>query len=482
MSSAAESMSLRELAASIRRRDISAREALESHLTRIEQINPVVNAIVTLDAETAEQRALAADEYSVSGAALPSLHGVPMTHKDNHLTAGMRTTFGSPVMADNVPTEDSGIIARLKRSGVNSTGKSNVPEFAAGSHTFNPLFGTTTNPYDPTRSAGGSSGGAAAAIAAGVQPAGDGSDMGGSLRTPGSFCNLVGYRPSLGRVPLTPARNPWAWIARQGVLAHDVEDVRFLMRAIAGPDASSPHSLPIDDAYASAEPGTLRGLRVVWTTDFGLGVPVEREVVEVLSRQLHVFEDLGAVVEVGCPDLSDADEVFQTTRAFDFATNYGHLLAEHRHRMKDAVQWNVDKGMALTTRDMISANAARSRLGVAVRRFFSTYDVLIAPAVQVLPFPADEEYPTEIDGTPMGNYLDWMRAACLISATGLPSLSVPGGFSSSGLPVGLQMVTADGADRLLLRVAHAFEASTGFHRRKPELAVTSAAGPAAVVP
>ena len=470
MSSEIQSMSLRELAGSIRRRDVSAREALASHLTRIDEVNSVINAIITLDAETAERRALDADNEAASGAVLPPLHGVPMTHKDNHLTAGMRTTFGSPVLADNVPTEDSGIIARLKRAGVNTTGKSNVPEFAAGSHTFNPLFGTTTNPYDPTRSAGGSSGGAAAAISAGVQAAGDGSDMGGSLRTPGSFCNLVGYRPSLGRIPMLPARNPWAWIARQGVLAHDVEDVRYLMRAIAGPDASSPHSLPIDGSYVSEAPGDLRGLRIAWTADFGLGVPVEREVIEVLSRQLHVFEELGAAVEVGCPDLSDADEVFQTTRAFDFATNYGHLLADHRHQMKSAVQWNVDKGMALTTRDIVSANTARSRLCAAIRSFFSTYDVLIAPAVQVLPFPAAEEYPAEIEGTPMGNYLDWMRAACLISATGLPSLSIPGGFSSSGLPVGLQMVTADQADQLLLRVAHAFEESTGFYRRRPELA------------
>lgn len=474
MSSDIQSMSLRELAANIRRRDLSAREALASHLARIDDINPVVNAIVTLDAETAEQRALEADNESASGAALTPLHGVPMTHKDNHLTEGMRTTFGSPVLADNIPTEDSGIIARLKRAGVNTTGKSNVPEFAAGSHTFNPLFGTTTNPYDPTRSAGGSSGGAAAAIAAGVQPAGDGSDMGGSLRTPGSFNNLVGYRPSLGRVPMLPAKNPWAWISRQGVLAHDVEDVRLLMRAIAGPDVSSPHSLPIDDSYASEEPGSLRGLRIAWTPDFGLDVPVEREVIDVLGRQLHVFEDLGARVEVGCPDLSDADEVFQTTRAFDFATSYGHLMDEHRHRMKDAVQWNVDKGMALTTADMVSANAARSRLASAVRRFFATYDVLIAPAVQVLPFPAEQEYPTVVDGTPMGNYLEWMRAASLISATGLPTLSVPGGFSASGLPVGLQIVTADQADRLLLRVAHAFESVTDFQARRPELPAVAA--------
>lgn len=354
-----QSLSLRALAEHIRDREISAREALESHLARIDEVNPVVNAIVTFDIDGATERASAADRATVSGEALPVLHGVPMTHKDNHLTAGLRTTFGSPILADNIPTEDSGIIDRLKRAGVNTTGKSNVPEFAAGSHTFNPLFGTTTNPYDPTRSAGGSSGGAAAAIAAGIQPAGDGSDMGGSLRTPGSFCNLVGYRPSLGRIPMLPAKNPWAWIARQGVLAHDIEDVRFLMRALAGPDSSSPRGLPLDDSYRSEEAGSLRGLKVAWTTDFGLGVPVDREVIDVLSRQLHVFEQLGASVDVDCPDLSDADEVFQTTRAFDFATAYGHLLDEHRHRMKSAVQWNVDKGMALTTRDMISQHRSQ---------------------------------------------------------------------------------------------------------------------------
>jgi amidase len=245
------------------------------------------------------------------------------------------------------------------------------------------------------------------------------------------------------------------------------------MRSLAGPHAASPSSLPLDDTYESLEPGDLRGLTIAWSPDFGLGVPVEREVVDVLSGGLHVFESLGARVEVDCPDFSDADEVFQTTRAFDFATNYGHLLGEHRHRMKDAVQWNVDKGMALTTPDFVSANAARSRLDAAVRSFFSRYDAFLAPAVQVLPFPATEEFPSKVDGVCLDNYLDWMRAACLVSATGLPALSVPGGFSSSGLPVGLQIVTADRADRLLLRIAHAFEASTGLHRRMPNLVTAS---------
>ena len=469
MSSDIQQLSLRDLAKAIRNRKISAREALDSHLQRIDEVNPVINSIVTVDAERAHQRALEADEKLASGAPVGLLHGVPMTHKDNHKTAGLRTTFGSPIFADNVPDADGLIIRRLKNAGVNTTGKSNLPELAAGSHTFNPVFGTTTNPYAPTRSAGGSSGGAAAAIAAGIQAAGEGSDMGGSLRTPASFCNLVGYRPSLGRIPMLPTKNPWAWITRQGVLAHDVEDARFLMRALAGPDAESPTSLALDSSYDEASNGGLQGLRIGWTADFGLGVPVEREVIEVLLPQLSVFVELGAHVEPASPDLSAADEVFQTTRAFDFATNYGHLLAEHRHRMGDAVRWNIEKGMALTAHDLISANSARARLQTAVRSFFSRYDVLLCPSVQVTPFDAELQFPQDIEDVSTASYLDWMRAATLISATGLPALSVPGGFTHSGLPVGLQIITADKADQLLLRVAHSFEQRTLFHRRTPQL-------------
>lgn len=475
MTAEIQAMSLRKLAGSIRRREISAREALDAHLRRIEEVNPVINAVVTLDPEGAWERATEADKMLAAGVEVGPLHGVPMTHKDNHNTAGMRTTFGSPIFADNTPEYDGLIIGRLKKAGVNTTGKSNVPELAAGSHTFNPVFGTTTNPYDPTCSAGGSSGGAAAAIAAGIQPAGDGSDMGGSLRTPGSFCNLIGYRPSLGRIPMLPTKNPWAWISRQGFLARDVEDIRYLMKATAGPAPLSPSALPLDRSYTGAPLETLHGLRIGWTTDFGLGVPVQQEVLDVLIPQLRVFEELGAQVQEACPDLSDADEVFQTTRAFDFATQYGHLMAEHRSQMKTAVQWNIDKGLALTAPDMISANGARARLHEAVHSFFSRYDVLLSPAVQVLPFDAALEYPTQIEGTPMENYLDWMRAATLISATGLPALSVPGGFSRSGLPVGLQIVTADGADRMLLQVAQSFETATEFHRERPSI-VLSAAG------
>lgn len=467
-------MTLVELTAAIAGGQLSPSEALQAHLARIDEVNPQVNAVVTLDPERARRQARAADDAVVrarrDGSALPPLTGVPMTHKDTLATAGMRTTLGSPLFADHVPDRSALLIERLQRAGVITTGKNNVPEFAAGSHTFNPVFGTTYNPYDLSRSAAGSSGGAAAAIAVGIQPAGDGSDTGGSLRTPGSFNNLVGYRPSHGRIPMAPTKNPWAWQARHGFLARTVADIRLLMAAVAGPSPEVPESLPADGAYAPETARDIAGLRIAWTPDFGLGLPVERAVLETLLPQLRVFGELGCPVEEAAPDLRHAEEVFQTTRAFDFALLYGDLVSRHRDSIKDAVVWNVDKGLALTAQDLISAQRARAALLTSVREFFTRYDVLLAPASQVVPFDAGIEFPVSIEGEPMPTYLDWMRAASTITATGLPSLSVPGGFTPDGLPVGLQIVTADRADRLLLRVAEAFEQATGFHARRPALA------------
>jgi amidase len=461
-------LSARALAEGIRARRFSAREALEAHLARIAEVNPRINAVVTLDEEGARARAAAADEATVRGAALGPLHGVPMTHKDTHDTAGMRTTFGSPIYRDRVPDADAQIVARLKRAGVNSTGKTNVPEFAAGSHTFNPVFGTTTNPYDTTRSAGGSSGGVAAAIAARIQPAGDGSDMGGSLRTPGAFCNVVGFRPSAGRVPDAGAADPYAWLSRQGVMAREVSDIAYLMESVAGPDPLVPTSLPEPGAlFAVPLRRELTGVRIGWTPDFGLGVPVDREIVDVLKRGLRVFEELGATVEHACPDLRAADEVFATTRAFDFALNYGDLLEDHRGEMKKALVWNIEKGLALTVDELVGAQRARGRLHRATTAFFGEFDLLVAPVTQVLPFDAGMEYPDSIGDVVLENYLDWMRAATLVSATGLPAISVPAGFSGGGLPIGLQVVAPDRADLALLHAAHAFEQATGYAATPP---------------
>lgn len=469
-----QQLSATDLLGAIHRRELSSREAVESHLARIDTINPVINAVVTVDADRALAAADAADQMTASGADLPLLHGLPMTHKDTHDVAGMRSTQGSPIFADHVPVADAPIVARLKAAGVVSTGKTNVPEFAAGSHTFNPVFGTTTNPYDPTRSAGGSSGGVAAAIAAGIQPLGDGSDMGGSLRIPASFCNVVGFRPSYGVLPMPAATNDWAWLGRTGPMAREVADIALFMQAVAGPSDRVLPAAPLAGAdfaavTADREPGDLRGVRIGWSPDFGLGVPVEAEVLQVLRDQLHHFEDAGAIVEEATIDFADADLVFERTRATDFAANLGPLVRDHRTLIKPEVIWNVELGQSLTATELIEATAARTRLAAAVRAYYSRYDLFLAPGAQVLPFDATLRYPGTINGVESGTYLDWMRSACLLSATGLPVLALPAGFTASGLPVGFQLAANHYRDVDLLRHARVFEDRTRAVDRRPDL-------------
>ncbi|WP_083521783.1 amidase [Arthrobacter luteolus] len=487
-----QAMSAAALSSALRSRAISAREALAAHLAQIEAVNPQINAVITLDPEGALALAAAADQRAAAagrqGEELPLLHGLPMTHKDTHNTKGLRTTQGSVLFQDFVPDADDLVIARLKAAGVLTTGKSNVPEFAAGSHTFNEVFGTTTNPYAPDRSAGGSSGGAAAALAARIQPISDGSDMGGSLRIPASFCNVVGFRPSAGTVPAWPTKDLWSWLGRSGPMAREVADIALMLQAIAGPvpgslaglvSGSGAGSRPASRAgYPSIGPEVfaqplerdLTGLRVAWTPDFGLGIPVEKEVLRVLEAQLAVFAELGADVTQACPDLRDADLVFRNTRSLEFVQNLGDLVRQHPESIKPEVRWNVEQGWALTGQDVADTAAARTRLELKVQEFFGGYNVLLAPAAQVLPFDAAQRFPASINGEELPTYLDWMRSACVISATGLPALSMPAGFSASGLPVGLQMVMNHGEDFELLQVAHAFEQATGYARRVPDLA------------
>ena len=478
-------LSTRDLAARIAAGQVSAVEAVESHLARIEEVNPVVNAVVTVDPERALAEARAADQAFVAarsgGAPLPPLHGVPMTHKDTHDTAGMRTTFGSPVHAERVPEQDDLVVARLRAAGVITTGKSNVPEFAAGSHTFNPVFGTTVNPYDPTRSAAGSSGGAAVAIACGIQASGDGSDMGGSLRTPASFTNVVGMRPTDGRIPHTPP-TAWQWLSQKGFMARTVGDVALLMSVGCGPHPDGPRSLPEPGSVfdlpefrsgAGHEP-SLAGLRIGLSPDLGGMVEVEPEVREIVERAAEVLASLGAQVDGAVPSWREADEVFMLQRAYDFATAFGELVRRETARpdggrVKDTVVWNTRMGLDLTVDDLIRLDVRRGRLWRATRRYFEDHDLLVTTTAQVLPFDATWEYPTTINGSPMQTYLDWMRSATIVSATGCPAISVPAGFSSGGLPVGIQIVAAPGQDVALLRAAHAFEAVTGHAQRHPDL-------------
>jgi amidase len=472
-------LSTRELAARIASGQVSAREALSDHLARVDSVNPALNAIVTRDDERAYERAELADEAYARGEPLGLLHGVPLTHKESTDTAGLRTTRGSPLLVDNVPTEDALIIARLHAAGVITSGKSNVPEFTAGSHTFNPVFGTTVNPYDTTKSAAGSSGGAAAAIAAGIQASGDGSDMGGSLRTPGSFNNIVGMRPSNGRIPHALPSDPWKWLAQPGFMARTVSDVALLMAAASGPAPGAPQAIrEPGSVFERAEfsepfghdPGSaLAALRVGFSADLNGLIPVERAVAEVVGATADVFAAAGSEIDGVLPDLRDADEVFRVVRALDFVSDYRDVVRSHRDQVKDAVVWNTEMGLALTVDEIVSAEEARVRLQAAVESYFAHHDLLVLTASQVAPFDAHIEYPREIDGTPMRDYLDWMRASTIISATGCPAVSVPGGFTREGLPVGIQLVAAPGKDVELLLAAQAFEELTGHHRRHPTI-------------
>ncbi|MFK0292515.1 amidase [Streptomyces sp. NPDC090442] len=469
-------LSALEQAAALRRGDVSARELLRAHLDRIERLNPVVNAIVTLVPDRAMAEARAADERLARGEEVGPLHGLPMAHKDTHLTAGIRTTFGSPALAEHVPDDDDLVVERLRAAGAITLGKTNVPEFGAGSHTFNPVFGATRNPYDPTRSAGGSSGGAAAALACGLQSLADGSDMGGSLRNPAAFCNVVGLRPSPGRVPSWPGEAAWSTMTVQGPMGRTVADTALALSVLAGPDDRSPIALSEPgSSFAGPLSSDLTGLRVAWSPDLGGAVPVDPEVREAVAAQVPVFERLGCLVAEDCPDFAGAEEVFRTLRAWQFERALGGLVDRSPELVKPALRWNVACGRRLSGPDVGRAEALHTALYHRVREFFARYDVLLLPVSQVAPFDASAEYPTEIDGVAQETYLDWMRSCYFVSAAGNPALSVPAGFTAGGLPVGLQIVGRHRADLQVLRVGHAYERATGHGARRPAFAALTRA-------
>ena len=461
-------LTAQELRAALGRREVSAREVLAAHLDQIERLNPAVNAVVTLAAEQATAAAAAADERAAAGADLPPLHGLPVAHKDLHETAGLLTTYGSPLRANYVPAEDALVIERMRRAGVITIGKTNVPEFGAGSHTFNPLFGATRNPYDRSKSAGGSSGGTAAALACGMHPIGDGSDMGGSLRNPASFNNVVGFRPSPGRVPGWPALMAWGTMGVSGPMARTVADTALLLSVLAGPDPRSPIALETPGSrFAEPLESDPRGLRVAFSPDLGGAVPVEPEVAAATTAAALVFADLGARVTDASPDFTGADEVFRTLRAWNFEATFGALEEQSPEAFKATLRDNIAQGRALSGRDLARAEQLHTTLFQRVRQFFTHYDILLLPVSQVLPFDVDLEYPTEINGVPMTDYLDWMASAYLISATGCPALSVPAAFSQGGLPIGVQLVGPHHADFAVLQAGHAFEQATQVAGRRP---------------
>jgi amidase len=450
-----------ELARLIRTRQVSAVEVLQAHLDRIEQVNPHVNAIVTLVAEQAMRAAEAADAALSSEGAAGPLHGVPVAHKDLVDTAGIRTTYGSPLFADHVPEQDDLIVQRLRAAGAVTVGKTNTPEFGTGSHTVNEVFGATRNPYDLSKSAGGSSGGAAVALATGMVPLADGSDMGGSLRNPASFCNVVGLRPTPGRVPDISDINAWYTLSVSGPMARTVEDVTLMLGVVAGFDRRSPYS--IKEVFAPEPEQGVAGLRVAWSPDLG-GLPVDPRTAAVTATAPGVFERLGARVEQVELDLSDAEDAFRTYRAWNYLLVHGD-----KSGLGPNTAWNVEQGRKVTGADLARAERARSRLYQRMAAFFDTYDVLIAPVSQVPPFPIEHPHVSEINGQKLPDYLAWMRSAYWISVLHAPAASVPAGFTGDGLPVGVQIVGRPFEDARVLRVARAFEQATGHGLRRPPL-------------
>jgi amidase len=458
-----------ELTTRLGRRELSALEVMQAHLDRIEAVNPAVNAIVTLDAEGALRAAEAADRQLGAGGVCGPLHGLPIAVKDLEDTAGMRTTYGSPIYRDHVPTQDTLMVSRLRRAGAIVIGKTNTPEFGAGSQTFNAVFGATRNPYDLSRTPGGSSGGAAAAVASGMLPLADGSDVGGSVRNPASFCALVGLRPTAGRIPDVSPSSAWSPLSVLGPLARTVTDAALLLRALCGPDPRDPLSLQDPpDTFAADLRSDPAGLRIAWSRNLG-DLPVAPEVTAVLEHSRTALTAMGCIVEDVEPDLVDADEAFEVLRAVGFAQSFADLLEAHGDELKETVRWNTRLGLSLTGGRIARAVTLQTEIFHRMRVLLERYDALALPVAQVAPFAVDEEWVREIAGVPMGSYLQWMRSCSRITMTAHPAISLPAGFTPEGLPVGLQLVGRHRDELGLLRLAAAFAEATWPEQRWPPL-------------
>jgi amidase len=456
-----------ELAARIRRKDVSAREVMAAHLARIERVNPSVNAIVTLVADRAMADAARADELTAKGGARGVLHGLPVAHKDLVDTAGIRTTKGSPFYRDTVPTKDALIVTRMRAAGAITVGKTNTPELGAGSQTFNTVFGATRNPYDLTRTCGGSSGGAAVTLACGMVPIADGTDVGGSLRNPAAFCNVVGIRPSPGRVP--SETNNWSPLPVSGPMARSVADVALLLSVMAGPDPRNPITIQEDSArFRAPLQRNFKGVRVAWWKGLG-GIPFEPEIRAVVDANRRVFESLGCITEEAEPDFTGVAEAFPILR---YAANYSQnseLVRKNPDWVKDTIKYEVAEAERQTAADIGRALARQTRMYEQSRQFFEKYDYFVLPVTQVMPFDVTVPYPTSVAGTPMATYIDWMRSCWYVTFMANPAMSIPAGFTASKLPVGIQIVGRHHDEWSLLQLAYAFEQATHHGRTHPAI-------------
>ncbi len=458
------------LAALIRQRKVSPLEATQAVLAQIERVNPKVNAYCTVAAESAlsdARKATAA--VTRRSARLGALHGVPVSIKDLTPTKGIRTTWGSKIYEDHVPAEDALIVERLRASGAVVVGKTNTPEFGAGANTRNAVFGTTRNPWNLALTCGGSTGGGAVALATGMGPLAQGSDLGGSLRIPAAFCGVVGLRPSPGLVPVYPLALAWdSYGGVQGPMARTVADVALMLSAIAGPDPRSPISYPVDaQAFITAvKRPSARGLRVAWGGDLGV-TPVDDEVLLIARNAMAVFRKLGARVTDEHPDFDGLQEVVLISRGARMVGLHEEKLPKWRDVMQENLVRNIDSGLKLTASDIGRGERQRSILSARLRAFFERYDAIATPTAAVPPFPVETWYPTEINGQPMANYIAWVMLTYAFTVVGLPAISIPCGFTRDGLPVGLQLAGRWHDETTVLRAAAAFETAAPWVDLRP---------------
>jgi amidase len=458
-----------ELLRLFRSRKASPLEVMQAVLARIDRVNPAVNAIVTLAREAALSQARAATRSLKPGADLPPLHGVPVSIKDLTPTKGIRTTWGSKIFEHHVPDEDALIVQRLKAAGAIVLGKTNTPEFGAGANTFNAVFGATRNPWNLALTCGGSSGGAGVALASGMGPLAQGSDLGGSLRIPAAFCGVVGFRTTPGLVPVYPREIAWDALSVSGPMARTVADTALMLSVVAGPDERSPISYPVDaGAFMRAvRTPSVEGWRVAWTPDLGGLIPVDAEVARVAARAAKTFRLLGAKVEGASPDLRDVNEIVLATRGLTMVAHHADKLPRWREQMQAGLVWNIEQGLKLTPEEIGRAERLRTALWHRVRAFFEKYDLLILPTVAVPPFPVEQPYPTAINGQALANYTQWFFLTYAITLTGLPAISLPCGFMADGLPVGLQIVGRRRQETAVLAAAAAFERAAPWTDRIP---------------
>ena len=474
-------------------RTVSAADALESCLDRIAAVDPAVNAVVTLDREGARAAARAVDAAFARGEPAGPLAGLPLLVKDTQETAGLRTTWGSPLFADHVPAEDLGTVARLRAAGAIVFGKTNTPEWAAGGNTRNPVHGATGNPFDPTKSAAGSSGGSAVALACGMAPLATGSDTGGSLRNPASFAGIVGMRPSSGLVPSERRAFGWSNLSTDGPMARSVDDLALMLSVLASDDGRDPlaYTLPGEavrgqpDRFFPVPPVDLASLRLAATEDFGFA-PTERHVRRVFRHRTEAIGRLFRSCEDATPDCRDADDTFAVLRAAAFLGRHGENVRLRPHMIGPNVRANVEEGLGYDLGDYVRAATNQTRLYRAFGEFFTRYDVLVSPAITVSPRPWSELYPAEIDGVPARSYFHWLALAYAVTLAGYPALSLPLGLDEAGLPFGLQIVGPRGGDALVLAVAKAIETACAgdpaLARPRPDLARLAAAPAIAGMP